>query len=352
MDYDLHKHYELKNPKEFYTKKGLSGILTQRSNTCYIVSTLQCLSHTLKLTDEMISNGNLTFNRNKYGDITRSYYNLLNRLWDQNQLVKSKIFIDKIKEHFPQYKHDTQEDAHEFFITMCDIFEKGIGKPVKFTVTGDVNNHCDYLTKKHAESWCEYYKNNYSYFANIFDGTLLNEVKCINCQNIDENFTTYNTLTLPISKVNEPSILDCFNEAFKDETIDDWKCDKCNSDKGCVKSSKIWNMPTNLVIHFSRFKYLGTQIVKDNDNISIKLEMTNFKDYIHQGKKDPNNYMYNAYAIQYHSGDLSSGHYHTAIKNLDGCWYSFNDGNVSKINTDNLINKNVYMVFFNRIYIA
>ena len=55
VTYDFHKNHGLILDKEFYNKKGLSGIINT-GNKCYSNSILQCLSHTLKLTDYFLSN--------------------------------------------------------------------------------------------------------------------------------------------------------------------------------------------------------------------------------------------------------------------------------------------------------
>ncbi len=128
------------------------------------------------------------------------------------------------------------------------------------------------------------------------------------------------------------------------ETINTWKCDKCEK-TGCKKENKIWSFPNYLIIHFNRFKNDGSKI---NTNIDFPLDNLNLTDYISKDKKDPNNYIYSLYAINYHSGNSGSGHYFSFCKNLNNNWNLFNDGNVSKIESQNILTKDAYILFYHR----
>ena len=54
IQYDFYKNHKLVLDKKIYYKKGLSGIINI-GNKCYSNSIIQCLSHTIKLTDYFLS---------------------------------------------------------------------------------------------------------------------------------------------------------------------------------------------------------------------------------------------------------------------------------------------------------
>ena len=96
-EYDFHKHYELKISKSTYNGKGLCGLLNL-GNKCYMNSILQCLFNSLKLTDYILSTDykddiDVKHKKNEQY-VLHSYVTLLNHIWDSNQLIKPKSFIE------------------------------------------------------------------------------------------------------------------------------------------------------------------------------------------------------------------------------------------------------------------
>lgn len=69
---------------------------------------------------------------------------------------------------------------------------------------------------------------------------------------------------------------------------------------------------------------------------------------------NPQENMYDLYAICYHHGDdLETGHYTAACKNpYDGHWYKFDDSKVTPVDDENayseLVNNTAYMLFYKR----
>lgn len=85
--------------------------------------------------------------------------------------------------------------------------------------------------------------------------------------------------------------------------------------------------------------------------IDFQIDNLNLTEYISKDKKDPNNYIYSLYAVNYHSGNSRSGHYFSCCKNLNNNWYLFNDGDVSKIENSNILSKDAYILFYYRKFI-
>lgn len=55
---------------------------------------------------------------------------------------------------------------------------------------------------------------------------------------------------------NAPSMVDlndCFEEHLKPEEIDEWNCEKCQSNQKATKKLEIFKLPKVLIIHFKRF---------------------------------------------------------------------------------------------------
>lgn len=356
-EYDFHKNYELKLKKASYSSKGLCGLLNL-GNKCYMNSILQCLFNSLKLTDYILSTNykdDLDNKKHKNENyVLHSYVTLLNHVWETNQLIKPKTFIENLSKFHKKYYSLQQQDSHECLLYILDILHRALSYEIEVDIKGEVQTRTDTLMKKSLETWKGFYEKEYSFIIETFYGNLINNVKCLKCNVSEEVFEPYNNLSLSIQDTNS-SIQECLDDYFHNEhVIDTWKCEKCQGN-GCNKSSVLWTLPNYLIINLKRFKQNGTFTSKNNNLITFPLKDLNVTQYISKEKSDMNNYIYDLYAINYHGGDLDGGHYWSACKNLDGNWYSLNDGNVSTYNSSNLesqlITKDAYILFYHRKFI-
>lgn len=353
--YDFHKHHELVLNKKFYIKKGLSGIINI-GNKCYSNSILQCLSHTLKFTDYMLSHQlkndviESNLKTKKEYPILSGYYSFLNNLWDANNLVNPNAFYDIIYTYLPKYKNFNQQDSHEFLLDILNVFHKALSYKIDVTITGKIVNESDKLMKDSILYWKKTYENEFSQIIELFNGMTLNLIECNNknCKYQSKSiFECFNSLNINV----ESGVLlkDCLDNYFTHSIIDDWKCEKCYNN-GCNKSLNIWSLPNYLIIQFKRFDNNGQKI---NTLIDFPIDDLDLTKYICPKKNDPNNYIYSLYAINYHSGNIQNGHYWSSIKNLDDNWYIVNDGHISRYNLNSdikiqLITSDVYLLFYHR----
>jgi hypothetical protein len=355
FEYDFHSNHDLILHKNFYNTKGLSGIINT-SNKCYSNSIIQCLSHTLKLTDFMLSNKFQTeiiesdLKTKKEYPVINSFKLLLVKLWNSNELIIPNTFYQTIYKHLQKYNNFQQQDSHEFLLDILELFHKALSYKIDVTISGDIMNETDNLTKNSLIYWKKTYENEYSQIVELFNGMTVNLIECKNCQYESNSiFESFNTINLDIS--NSPSCVlnECLSNYFTQSSIDDWKCDKCNN-SGCSKSLNLWSLPNYLIIQFKRFDNNGKKI---NNLIDFPIDDLDLTQYVLSKKNDPNNYIYNLYAINYHNGDIQNGHYWTSVRNIDNNWYILNDGHVSKYNNNsdmkmNLVTADAYLLFYYR----
>jgi ubiquitin carboxyl-terminal hydrolase 8 len=351
-EYDFHKNHDLIIKKESYLNKGLTG-LVNLGNKCFLNSILQCLSHTLKLTDYFLSckykdddPDQLNKKNKKEYFIVISYINLIINIWEQNQTLKPKSFVENISKFVNKYFTLQQQDSHECLIYILDLLHRGLCYEIEVEIKGEIKNDTDKLMKQSLEQWKKFYQSNYSFIIETFNGLFYNKINCNNCDFSENVFEPFNCISLNLPNDSNTLSLDlCLQNYFNNsENIPSWKCDKCKN-QGCLKSIKSWSFPNYLIIHFKRFNNDGTKIQTLIDFPLDDLDLTN---YISKDKNDPNNYIYSLYAINYHSGTTENGHYWSACKNLNKNWYLFNDANVSKLNNSNIIKKDSYILFYSR----
>jgi len=355
IEYDYHKNYQLILNKNRYLTKGLCGLLNL-GQSCYLNSILQCLFATLKMSDYFLSCkykediDNRKRNNTYY--FVNSYVTLLSNVFEENQLIKPKSFIENIGKFHKKYLSSQQQDSHEFLLNVLEILHNGLNYEIEVEIKGEIKSHSDTLMKKYLENWSKFYEKDYSFLIEIFNGSLVNNIRCANCEYQDEIFEPYNHLSVCLPETTITlSLEDCLDNYFGEhlEEIETWNCEKCKG-KGCVKSVDLWTLPNYFIINLKRFKKVeGCILSKNTNNVNFPLTNLNMTKYISKEKADSNNYIYDCYAINYHTGNIDGGHYYSAVKNLDGNWYNANDGNMSRYNdTSQLVNNDAYTIFYTR----
>jgi len=354
-EYDFHTNHELTIPKQTYTKKGLCGLINL-GNKCFMNSILQCLSHTLKMTDYFLSSKYLEDDPEKLNKRKQEYYlvmsyaNLMKNVWETNQLIKPKSFVENMSKFVQKYFNLQQQDSHECLLYILDILHRGLSYEVSVEIVGEVKNDNDALMRLSLEKWKSFYEKQYSFIIETFNGLFYSAIQCQNCAYKDDVFEPFNCLSLDVPETTQSvSLQDCLDKYFTDrETIQSWNCEKCKQ-QGCHKNEKIWTLPNYLIIHLKRFTNTGDKIYT---HVEYPLDNLKLTQYVASSKNDPNNYIYSLYAVNYHSGDMNGGHYWSVCKNLDGNWYLFNDGNVSKFHkTSDILTKDSYILFYSRKFI-
>ena len=357
--YDFHTQHSLSLKRETYKGRGLCG-LVNLGNKCFMNSIVQCLSHTLKLTDYFLSNqhkkddpDHLCQRREDYHMVI-SYVNLLANIWETNQLIKPKSFVDNLSKFVKKYFTLQQQDSHECLLYILELLHKGLSYEIEVDIKGEVKNDTDLLMKRSLEAWKTFYEKRYSFLIELFNGLIYNKVTCTNneCDFREDVFEPYNTLSVvipPGDNVTSISLQDCLVNFFtKNEQVDSWKCERCNS-SGCNKSQSFWSIPNYLIVHLKRFNNDGNKV---STHVDFPIEDLNLTQFMSDDKRDPNNFIYSLYAVNYHSGDTKSGHYWSSCRNLDGNWYLFNDGHVSKFhNLNEIVTPDAYILFYYRKFI-
>ena len=354
-EYDYHRHYNLKIKRATYIGNGLCGLINL-GNKCFLNSILQCLFSTLSLTDYFLSTqyqDDLPNENNRRNEhyVLISYLTLVNNIWDANQLIKPKSFVENLSKFHKKYFSMVQQDSHECLLYILDILHNSLSYEIDVDIKGETVSKADVLMKDSLRSWQRFYESNYSFIIETFHGSHLNKILCNSCKNTENVFEPYNSLSVDISS----NLMSCLENYFKsDEHISTYACDKC-SGTGCTKGVKIWTVPNYLIIHLKRFQQTTSGTVKNTALVDFPLTDLDITQFISAEKEDKNNYVYDLYAISQHSGSLEGGHYWASTKNLDGHWYNFNDTNVSKYNPASLnrqlVTNDAYILMYQRKFV-
>ena len=332
-----------------YKNLGLTG-LANLGNTCFINSTIQCVSHIYELNDFLNSK---TYQKriNKIPEslLLIEWDKLRNLMWSENCIIKPAGFINAVQKvaHLKDKEIFTgfaQNDLTEFMNFLFMSFHESIKREVDMNIKGDAKNKTDKLAIECYKMMKNMYKNEYSEFLKMFYGICVSKIKSLesNYENIIPE--PFFNIDVPIDKYN--TLVECLEHYTKEEILDDDNKilnDDTNNKEKASKRILFWSLPDILIITLKRFSNSNQ---KNGKNISFPLTNLNMSKYVIG--YDKNSYKYDLFGICNHMGNVQGGHYTAFVKNANNNWYHFNDTNVTKINNNNLQTSNAYCFFYRK----
>ncbi|KAF7667699.1 hypothetical protein LDENG_00049110 [Lucifuga dentata] len=168
------------------------------------------------------------------------------------------------------------------------------------------------------------------------------------------------------------SLAQCFQLYTKEEQLapdDAWRCPHCKQlQQGSIKLS-LWTLPDILILHLKRFRQDGDRRMKMQNMVKFPLTGMDMAPHIVKRSqsswslpshwspwrrpygmgRDPEDYLYDLYAVCNHHGTMQGGHYTAHCKNsIDGQWYCFDDSDVHAITEDEVCKQTGYILFYQR----
>ena len=300
----------------------LEGVLGLKNlhNTCFMNSSLQCLSHIQSLYKNLKTD---FIPKNSLANYFLEMLNLMHETKDLNEYNPSDI-LEKISNKFPKYKIRQQQDANEFITNFLSTLHEELNcKNIKTIKSFDISDK----NLQNAFSDFYFYKENSSPIVDLFYGNFINMNKCRLGHITNFDFSVYNMLELSISKFKKDNIIN-LETLIQNYTqygslgIEEF-CEKCNCNSPSFFGMEILNAPDILIIFINR--------VINNQYFNNLLDFpTNlyFKDYVLEDKNLNNNF--ELIGVINHTGSASFGHYTADCKNfIDNKWYYFNDSWIS-----------------------
>ncbi|XP_067859144.1 ubiquitin carboxyl-terminal hydrolase 31 [Heptranchias perlo] len=164
----------------------------------------------------------------------------------------------------------------------------------------------------------------------------------------------------------------CFHLYTKEEQLapdDAWRCPHCKQlQQGSIKLS-LWTLPDVLIIHLKRFKQEGDKRTKLQNLVKFPLTGLDMTPHVVKRSqsswslpshwspwrrpyglgRDPEDYLYDLYAVCNHHGTMQGGHYTAYCKNsVDGLWYCFDDSDVQQLLDEDVCKQTAYILFYQR----
>ena len=367
-----------------YKKPTLIG-LNNIGATCFMNSTLQCLSQTADLTNyflkdskkDRIINNNLAKENKNSLQLSPIYLELVKKLWDKKggKSFSPNEFMSTIEKMNPLFKKGQAGDSKDFIIFILEQIHKELKSKISknYNVVQPLNQY-------DRDNAFNYFINDFtkdcSIISDAFFGFTETTNECLNCKNyynnhylnnpICYNFGIFNCLIFPLEEVknyknknlmqsffnmnnnmnymnnmnnmnfmnnisqnNSVTLDDCFLYNQKTDLFTGENRNYCNICKQLYDSyytSKIYSCPNNLILILNRGK-------NNMYNIKIYFEETiDITQYV--VINDGNKWIYNLYGVITHIGESGpNAHFVASCKSpVDKKWYRYNDAIVNPIN--------------------
>lgn len=206
-----------------------------------------------------------------------------------------------------KYKSE-QFDAYEFFLDLCQILHEQFNNQ---------SEDCNCLIHE------------------IFEGSTISTLKCLNCDFTSTKLEKFNSLSLGTKN----SVQNSFDFYFRDEEIPaQIFCQNCQKQETTKKKIELEKKPQILVLQLKR--YLNNENILSKDTSIVEINrILNVHTATSQKK------FYRLFGAICHTGKLNSGHYFSFVMR-NNQWIKFDDEKVEICNFKDLSDSFPYIFFY------
>ena len=331
-------------------EKGLG--LNNIGSTCYMNSTLQCLSNTGSLTRYFLKKENRANfekqkNDKKIKDKISPYFaDVIYHLWDAKN--KSSGFspyefkqkLGELNPLFAQFAAGDSKDLLNYLIMQMheelNASKTDKNKNQNFDIRINQTNEQEVL-----KSFYDNFTKNYnSKISNVFYGCTKSQMICQNCGIITYNFDLYFFLIFPLEKVrtfkslfcgmnvNSVNIYECLTEEQMPALLDGY-CNYCKRNTNLQQRTSLYTLPNYLIIILNRGR--GNEF-NVGYQIDEYIDLMNFVEF----REDIAQFYLNGVIV--HLGPSGeSGHFIAyCCSPIDHKWYCYNDSIVTFCEKQNI----------------
>jgi len=341
--------------------KGIIG-LKNRGNTCYLNTSIQCLSHLPLLTDYFINNNYTQDVNSRIHDtkgknikeivLTKEYAKLIKAIWNSTTSIEPRSlheFIQGVDDRFTGFD---QQDSQESLALILDYLHEGLKYDVDISYKGDPENIVDQTVIESIKNWKSNLQNKYSIIAELFFGQFVNKIISDEPENsnklISKKFEMFNMLNIPI---HGKSLYDSLSKYFENERLETKYLDEnTNEYINAHKQIRLMKIPKYLTIVLKRYKNDDNgYLLKSNSSITFPIENLDMSSY--SDGYDQIECNLRLISIGCHRGVLDGGHYYAICRHRNNKWYKYDDDDVEEINIQkdkNTLFKDGYILIYEK----
>ena len=300
--------------------------LKNLGNTCYLNSVLQCLTHCTPLVNWILRD-TIECHTSIFCMICTLRRHMKTAIINSGKVIEPLEIYQKLNFIAENFQRGVQEDAHEYFHYVIDKLQNSSLNHSKREKWSSVN---DKITK----------------INHIFEGNLRSEITCKLCKNKSMTFETFKDFNLPISQ-GIRTLENALDDFVRPKLLQDkYRCLSCKNNAPVIKENLVSKLPVMLTFQFQRFVFRESSVHKMSKYISYP-ENLNVRPFMSIKEGKPIWYTLNAVLV--HSGrSCNKGHYYSYVKDTNGNWYCMNDSKVQRVNLNEVLNQNAYVLYYVR----
>jgi ubiquitin C-terminal hydrolase len=268
--------------------------LTNRGNTCYLNTAIQCLYNISNLTEYFVSDTYINDLKNRYIQIkklnkyfneilfSKEYSKLINAMFNcKDNIIEPKSIHEIIQKNNTFIGYE-QQDAQEALSYILDQLHEGLKYEIDISYSGKIENVIDEIMVESIQYWRNNLGSNYSIVADLFFGQFINKVISLENDNLDETvsktFEMFNMLNIPIYG---RTIYDSLSKYFEKEILETKFYDeKNNRHMSVYKQIKLMKVPKYLIIVLKRYNnHTSGNLYKSNNIISFPIDNLDLSSY-------------------------------------------------------------------------
>lgn len=354
--------------------------------TCYMNSTIQCLSATVTMSKFFIDDRFRYYVQKNWkgsqGVMPGLYANLIRSLWKNDvEVIMPTSFRNFCGRLNREWCIDRQQDAKEFFDFVVDCLHEDLNinwkrTPLKpLTFAQEVQRERTPISQVSKIEWDRYSHREESFISSLFAGQHASQLRCTTCQQTSTTYEAFYSISVEIPESGNADIYSCLRSYCQEEMLSGdevWKCPYCKCKRMATKRIMITRAPQILVVHFKRFSASKTQSArKIHTPIEFPLHGLRMDEFVLShpnpspapdsvtpsiGATEPP-FTYDSFAVLRHIGSsMGSGHYISLIRDAQRqCWRKFDDDRATEFDPrslrgrDRLQNDQAYIVFYERV---
>lgn len=198
----------LNKPIQHVFEQGGDRGLCNLGNTCFMNSSLQCLSKLLKFSNYFLSGAfwkHINYNNpvGQHGRLAKAYYETLIEMWQlnkRNEPYAPKILKQAISEKRDEFYGYQQHDSQELLAFLLDGLHEDLNLITKKPYYEEkLQGGMDKSDVEVAEaSWQRHKEINNSIIVDLFQGQYRSKLQCPQCNKVSITFDPFMYLSIPI----------------------------------------------------------------------------------------------------------------------------------------------------------
>lgn len=339
------------------TFNGLANL----GNTCYLNSCIQVILRMELLNDYLSQKRYEKHLKNIPESLVLVEWDNLRDLMfsNQNCVVAPNAYVQAIQRVAAHKNREiftgmAQNDMPEFLLFFMECLHNAVSRHVNMRVCGNEVNAVDKLATRSYMMMKEMFEKDYSEMVKFFyciQISVLNEVDCprsdilINALSVkpEPQFILY----LPIPSSQSVTLYDCLDNFCRAELMEGenaWWNEKTNKKQTVQKTTMFWSLPNYMVISLKRF---NERLQKLNTMVDFPLTNADFAPYVCGYNRD--SYVYDAFGVCEHVGNVGGGHYTCKVLGEDTVWREINDTSIRLLqNNTEVVTPNAYCIFYRK----